>query len=89
MAMHRFHRMDEALASLPARFTYSDFLTMSQRFGISRSSAKRMLKKAVEMKQLDKEGDSYLQKENVPEKGSISGPWTQVDPASKSENEKC
>ena len=76
VAMHRFYRMDEALASLPARFSYSDFLTMSQRFGISRSSAKRMLKKAVEMKQLDKEGDLYLQKENVPEKGSISGPWT-------------
>jgi len=46
-----------------------------------------MLKKAVEMKQVDKEGDLYLQKENVPEKGSISGPWTQVDPTPESENE--
>lgn len=76
VAMHRFYRMDETLAALPAHFSYSDFLTTSQKFGISRSSAKRMLKKAIEMKQVDKEGDSYLQQENVPEKGSISGPWT-------------
>ena len=65
VAMHRFHRLDEALASLPARFAYSEFVTAAQGLGVSLSTAKRMLKKSVEMKLLDKEGETYIKEKKV------------------------
>lgn len=68
--MHRFYRMDETLAALPPRFSFSEFVTKAQEMGVSRSTAKRMLKNAVKRQVVDKEDNSYSKRETAPGKGS-------------------
>ena len=45
---------------LPARFTYTEFLTSSVGLGMSESTAKRLLKNALKYKLIEKQDDRYI-----------------------------
>lgn len=59
VSMHRFHRLDEVLSSLLINFTYRDFVDAVRNIGLSESTGKRLLRKAVEMQYVVKEGNIY------------------------------
>ena len=59
--MHQFFRLQTVLNALPEKeFTYKNFVESAAESGIPISTAKRMLKKALEMHCVEKEGDRYV-----------------------------
>ena len=44
---------------MPRTFSYTEFVTTAQKLGISQSTAKRYLKKAVEQQLIVKQEDKY------------------------------
>lgn len=69
--MHRYFRLPALLEELPDRFLFSDFVNKACEQDISLSTAKRMLKKAIEQKVLEKEDNAYIKLPNEPLSGSI------------------
>ena len=65
VAMHRFHRLDDTLKCLLHTFTYSDFVEKAQDLGVSLSTAKRMLKNALDRQVLDKNGEVYTKRKET------------------------
>lgn len=59
VSMHRFHRLDEILSSLSKEFTYTDFIRSVQNTGMSESTGKRFLQKALKLQYIVKEENSY------------------------------
>lgn len=59
VSMHRFHRLDEILSSLSKEFTYTDFVRSVQNTGMSESTGKRFLQKALKLQYVVKEENSY------------------------------
>lgn len=59
VSMHRFHRLDEILSSLSKEFTYTDFVRSVQNTGMSESTGKRFLQKALKLQYIVKEKNSY------------------------------
>lgn len=59
VSMHRFHRLDEILSSLSKKFTYTDFVRSVQNTGMSESTGKRFLQKALKLQYIVKEENSY------------------------------
>lgn len=59
VSMHRFHRLDEILTSLSKEFTYTDFVRSVQNTGMSESTGKRFLQKALKLQYIVKEKNSY------------------------------
>lgn len=59
VSMHRFHRLDEILSSLSKEFTYADFVRSVQNTGMSESTGKRFLQKALKLQYIVKEENSY------------------------------
>lgn len=74
VAMHRFYRMDETLAALSQSFSYSEFVSKAKELGVSLSSAKRMLKSAVTLQLVDKEGNVYSKRTKEAQEGSKAEP---------------
>lgn len=66
VSMHRFHRLDEILTSLSRRFTYTEFIQAVQNTGMSESTGKRLLRKAVNLQYVVKEEDGYRKKRKSP-----------------------
>lgn len=62
VSMHRFHRGEDILDTLPRKFTYTDFLNSAQELGVSESTGKRLLKKSLHAQLVVKEDDSYRKK---------------------------
>lgn len=62
VSMHRFHRLEETLSCLSRRFTYTEFVQAVMNAGVSESTAKRLLRKAVKMQYVVKEEDGYRKK---------------------------
>ena len=58
--MYNYHRLEEVTKLLPARFTYTEFLTSSVGLGMSESTAKRLLKNALKYKLIEKQDDRYI-----------------------------
>ena len=61
-SMHRFHRLDEILSSLSKEFTYTDFVRSVQNAGMSESTGKRLLQKALKLQYVVKEENGYRKK---------------------------
>lgn len=59
VSMHRFHRLDEILSSLSKEFIYTDFVRSVQNTGMSESTGKRFLQKALKLQYIVKEENSY------------------------------
>lgn len=59
VSMHRFHRLDEILSYLSKEFTYTDFVRSVQNTGMSESTGKRFLQKALKLQYIVKEENSY------------------------------
>lgn len=59
VAMRYFHRFDRVLAGLPRKFSYTEFIEAAQNFGMSLSTAKRILKKGLEYELIVKQEDRY------------------------------
>lgn len=59
VSMHRFHRLDEILSSLSKEFTYTDFVRSVQNTGMSESTGKRFLQKALKLQYIVKEENRY------------------------------
>ena len=59
VSMHRFHRLDEILSSLSKEFTYTDSVRSVQNTGMSESTGKRFLQKALKLQYIVKEENSY------------------------------
>lgn len=62
VSMHRFHRLDEILSSLSKEFTYTDFVQSVQNTGMSESTGKRLLQKALKLQYVVKEENGYRKK---------------------------
>ena len=60
--MHRFHRLDEILSSLSRKFTYTEFVQTVENTGMSESTGKRLLRKALKLQYLVKEENGYRKK---------------------------
>lgn len=59
VAMRKFHQFEDVLKKLPRIFSYIDFINAAQELGISVSTAKRYLRKAVEQELVVKQKDKY------------------------------
>ena len=59
VSMHKFHQLEDTLASLPRVFTYMDFVRAVQEKGASVRTGKRWIQKAVQAQLIMKEGDNY------------------------------
>lgn len=59
VSLHRFHRTEDILDTLPKCFTYMEFVKAVQETGVSESTGKRLVKKAIDNQLIIKEGDSY------------------------------
>ena len=62
VSMHRFHRLDEILSSLSRKFTYTEFVQTVENTGMSESTGKRLLRKALKLQCLVKEENGYRKK---------------------------
>lgn len=59
VAMRKFHQFEDVLKKLPKIFSYIDFINAAKELGISVSTAKRYLRKAVEQELVVKQKDKY------------------------------
>lgn len=59
VAMRKVHLFEAVLQEMPRTFSYTEFVTTAQKLGISQSTAKRYLKKAVEQQLIVKQEDKY------------------------------
>lgn len=59
VAMRKFHQFEDVLKKLPRIFSYIDFINAAKGLGISVSTAKRYLRKAVEQELVVKQKDKY------------------------------
>lgn len=59
VAMRKFHQFEDVLKKLPRIFSYIDFINSAKELGISVSTAKRYLRKAVEQELAVKQKDKY------------------------------
>lgn len=59
VAMHKYHRLTGIIHNLTNTFTFSAFMQEAERHGLSLSSAKRLLKKAVDLEFIVKQEDNY------------------------------
>lgn len=59
VAMRKFHQLEDVLKKLPRIFSYIDFINAAKELGISVSTAKRYLRKAVEQELVVKQKDKY------------------------------
>lgn len=59
VAMRKFHQFEDLLKKLPRIFSYIDFINAAKELGISVSTAKRYLRKAVEQELVVKQKDKY------------------------------
>lgn len=73
-SMHHFHRLDEILNGMSKHFTYTEFLQAVQNTGMSESTGKRLLRKAVKMQCVVKEDDGYRKKRKSAPKGGYKCP---------------
>lgn len=63
--MHRFFRLQSLLNALPEKtFTYTNFVNKAAELDIPHSTAKRLLKKAVEHHFINKEEDKYIKRDS-------------------------
>lgn len=62
VSLHSFHRMEEVLAALPRCFTYMEFVKAAQVTGVSESTGKRLIHRAVEAQLVVKQKDGYRKK---------------------------
>lgn len=69
--MQKPGRMELALASLPAKFSYTEFLEAVRLQGASRATGKRWLKKAVSMQILEKQNERYQKPRALLHRGPI------------------
>ena len=60
--MHCFHRLDGILSSLSRKFTYTEFVQTVENTGMSESTGKRLLRKALKLQYLVKEENGYRKK---------------------------
>lgn len=65
-AMHAVHRLAIVLGRLKRKFTFTEFINACGEEGISKSAAKRLLKKSVETQVLVKQKDGYKKKKKTP-----------------------
>ena len=63
--MHPYHRLETILSHLKRSFSYTDYMSAAQEENIPDSTAKRLLKKGVEMQFIKKEKDIYRKKKKV------------------------
>ena len=61
-SMHCFHRLDGILSSLSRKFTYTEFVQTVENTGMSESTGKRLLRKALKLQYLVKEENGYRKK---------------------------
>lgn len=66
--MHPFHRLDNILQQLKPHFSYSEFIDTAIAIGVPESTARRLLKKALEMEFIVKQDNNYRKKKKVPQK---------------------
>ncbi len=59
VSMHKFHQLEDTLASMPRVFTYMDFVRAVQENGACARTGKRWIQKAVKAQLIIKEGDNY------------------------------
>lgn len=59
VAMRKFHQFEDVLKKLPRIFSYIDFINAAKELGISVSTAKRYLRKAVKQELVVKQKDKY------------------------------
>lgn len=59
VAMRKFHQFEDVLKKLPRIFSYIYFINAAKELGISVSTAKRYLRKAVEQELVVKQKDKY------------------------------
>ena len=59
VAMRKFHQFEDVLKKSPRIFSYIDFINSAKELGISVSTAKRYLRKAVEQELVVKQKDKY------------------------------
>jgi len=59
VSMHKFHQLEDTLASMPRVFTYMDFVRAVQENGACARTGKRWIQKAVKTQLIIKEGDNY------------------------------
>ena len=65
-AMHAVHRLEIVLGHLKRKFTFTEFINACSEEGISKSAAKRLLKKSVETQVIVKQKDGYKKKKKTP-----------------------
>lgn len=68
VAMRKFHQFEDVLKKLPRIFSYIDFINAAKELGISVSTAKRYLRKAVEQELVVKQKDKYRKRRKRPGK---------------------
>lgn len=71
VAMRKFHQFEDVLKKLPRIFSYNDFINAAKELGISVSTAKRYLRKAVEQELVVKQKDKYRKRRKRPGKQGL------------------
>ena len=71
VAMRKFHQFEDVLKKLPKIFSYIDFINAAKELGISVSTAKRYLRKAVEQELVVKQKDKYRKRRKRPGKQGL------------------
>lgn len=71
VAMRKFHQFEDVLKKLPRIFSYIDFINAAKELGISVSTAKRYLRKAVEQELVVKQKDKYRKRRKRPGKQGL------------------
>ncbi len=79
VAMNNPHRMERVLSVLSIRFTFSEFVATAMGYDIPRSSAIRLLRKAIRMQLVEKEVDGYKKLPQALVEEVLSG--TETEPA--------
>ena len=76
VAMRKFHQFEDVLKKLPRIFSYIDFINAAKELGISVSTAKRYLRKAVEQELVVKQKDKYRKRK----KGKVNRGYKEMNP---------
>lgn len=64
--MHSAHRLENILEHLKCKFSFTEFMEVCNSEGVPESTGKRLLKKAVKMQVVIKQGDIYRKKKKAP-----------------------
>lgn len=82
-ALKKPHRLQAVLGKLPEKFSYKMFIEAADSLGIPLSSAKRILRKAVQSQILDKEDKRYSKTSLSPQGEAYSEPEPENGPESR------